>query len=401
MFWEPTQKAITMKVNTAARMGEVTEYYFSRKLKEIAKRNGEGADIINLGIGSPDLPPPPAVIEALQQSLSLPKIHQYQSYIGIPSLREAMANWYLQHFSVALNPASEILPLIGSKEGIMHISMAFLGAGDAVLVPDPGYPTYSAAAQLSGATILKYQLSAANNWLPDLQKLGEQNLDKVKIMWVNYPHMPSGAAASSAFFSELIDFARQHQILLCNDNPYSFILNDERLSLLSIPGAKEVAMELNSLSKSHHMAGWRIGMLSGAAENISAVLRFKSNMDSGMFKGLQTAAVQALNTPMSWHDTQNAIYQKRKEVAITIIEKLKCSFNPKQVGMFLWGEVSNKWKDGYALSDYLLDQANVFITPGGIFGNQGNKYIRISLCSDVQRLEDALERIDKSKKKIA
>lgn len=382
-----------MKVKTAARMGEVQEYYFSRKLKEIAARNADGADIINLGIGSPDLAPPAAVVEALKQSLILPNVHQYQSYSGIPELRAAIANWYRTHFQVALNPDNEILPLIGSKEGIMHISMAFLGPGDAVLVPDPGYPTYSAAANLSSATIIKYRLDAQQNWLPDLAALAKQDLSTVKLMWVNYPHMPSGAAASKTFFQQLIAFAQTHDLLICNDNPYSFILNDQPSSLLSIPGAKEHALELNSLSKSHHMSGWRIGMVSGHAENIAAVLRFKSNMDSGMFRAMQLAAIQALETPIAWHKEQNKIYGKRKIIAAAIMSELNCHCDPNQVGLFLWGKVPDGWDDGYALSDHLLDNANVFITPGGIFGDAGKKYIRISLCSDESILANALSRI--------
>lgn len=377
-------------------MNLVQEYYFSTKLKQIAEMRNSGIDVLNLGIGSPDLPPSAQTIEALASTAQNPKNHAYQSYVGIPALREAMANFYQNSYSVALNPANEILPLIGSKEGIMHISMAYLEAGDEVLVPNPGYPTYRAASLLTGATVVDYDLSEENGWLPDLKELAKKDLSKVKLMWVNYPHMPTGAKANKAFFEELRDFALTHNILIINDNPYSFILNDDPQSILSVDGMKEVAMELNSLSKSHNMAGWRMGMLAGKAEFINPVLRFKSNMDSGMFLPLQMAAVMALQNDKSWFEELNKTYKIRQQKVFEIMQLLDCQYDKNQTGMFVWAKIPTKYKTGYELSDEILDKSAVFITPGGIFGTAGDGYIRTSLCAEVSVFEEAILRIRKT-----
>lgn len=382
-----------MIIQTANRIKEIKEYYFSRKLKEIAKLRSEGKEIINLGIGSPDLPPDPSVISRLKEEADNPKQHAYQSYLGHPDLREAFAKWYGKYFQVALNSNSEVLPLIGSKEGIMHLSMTFLEEGDEVLIPNPGYPTYTSASKLAGATTIMYSLSAEKNWLPDLEDLAKRNLEKVKIMWLNYPHMPTGATADKSFFKELIAFAKQHKILLVNDNPYAFILNENQNSLLSIEGAKEVAIELNSLSKSHNMAGWRLGMMAADQQYIKEVLKFKTNMDSGMFLPLQLAAIEALNLPEGWYEKQNSTYKKRQLKAFELLDQLECSYDSNAVGLFVWAKVPAKYKDGYELSDKLLYKADVFITPGGIFGSQGDEYIRISLCSSIVSMEEAIRKI--------
>ncbi|MEZ4985156.1 MAG: aminotransferase class I/II-fold pyridoxal phosphate-dependent enzyme [Saprospiraceae bacterium] len=380
-------------VTAADRLGQVEEYYFSRKLREIAQMRAQGHQVLNLGIGSPDLPPHPDVVRTLTEAALLPDTHNYQSYQGLPELREAFAQWYEQHFSVSLNPANEVLPLIGSKEGIMHISMAFLNPGDEVLVPNPGYPTYRSATELAGGVVREYALTESNGWFPDLETLGHQDLSKVKIMWVNYPHMPTGTDAQTAFFKELISFAHRHRILLVNDNPYAFILNDQPISLLAMPGAKEVAMELNSLSKAHNMAGWRVGMLAGAAPYLQTVLRFKSNMDSGMFKPVQLAAITAMQLDDSWYQQLNAVYKDRRSYAEKLLAGLGCTFNPHQVGMFVWAKCPPSYRDGYELADEVLEKHHVFITPGGIFGSEGNGYVRISLCSPVAVLETAQARM--------
>lgn len=377
-------------------MNLVQEYYFSTKLKQIAEMRNSGIDVLNLGIGSPDLPPSAHTIEALANAAQNPKNHAYQSYVGIPALREAMAGFYQNAYGVKLNLGDEILPLIGSKEGIMHISMAYLEAGDEVLVPNPGYPTYRAASLLTGATVVNYDLSEANGWLPDLKQLAKKDLSKVKLMWVNYPHMPTGAKATKGFFEELRDFALAHEILIVNDNPYSFILNDDPQSILSIEGMKEVAMELNSLSKSHNMAGWRIGMLAGKAEFINPVLRFKSNMDSGMFLPLQMAAVKALQNDKSWFDELNKIYQTRQQKAFEMMQLLDCQYDKNQAGMFVWAKIPAKYTTGYELSDEILEKAAVFITPGGIFGTAGDGYIRTSLCAEISVFEESILRIRKA-----
>lgn len=377
-------------------MNLVQEYYFSTKLKQIAEMRNSGIDVLNLGIGSPDLPPSAQTIEALASTAQSPKNHAYQSYVGILALREAMASFYQNAYDVELNPANEILPLIGSKEGIMHISMAYIEAGDEVLVPNPGYPTYRAASLLTGATVVDYDLSEENNWLPDLKELAKKDLSKVKLMWVNYPHMPTGAKATGGFFEELRDFALTHNILIVNDNPYSFILNDNPQSILSVEGVKEIAMELNSLSKSHNMAGWRVGMLVGKAEFINPVLRFKSNMDSGMFLPLQMAAVMALKNDKSWFEELNKTYKIRQQKVFEIMQLLNCQYDTRQSGMFVWAKIPAKYKTGYELSDEILEKAAVFITPGGIFGTAGDGYIRTSLCAEVSVFEESILRIRKA-----
>ena len=383
----------TTIIAPAQRLGQVEEYYFSRKLREITEMRAVGDQVINLGIGSPDLPPHPDVISCLQEASAHAGNHGYQSYQGLPELRTAFAKWYAQHFSVSLQAATEVLPLIGSKEGIMHISMAFLNPGDEVLVPNPGYPTYRSATELAGGVVRPYELSAAGAWLPDLEALQAEDLERVKIMWVNYPHMPSGTPATSEHFADLIAFAKAHDILLVNDNPYAFILNDAPMSLLSVPGAKEVALELNSLSKAHNMAGWRVGVLVGAEEYLQIVLRFKSNMDSGMFKPLQLAAIAALELPASWYEAQNEIYGQRKAKAVALLEMLGCEIANQQVGMFVWARVPPHYTDGYELTDAILAEQHIFLTPGGIFGDAGAQYVRISLCSPVEVLEAAIERL--------
>ncbi len=380
-----------MKVNTTKRLATVKEYYFSRKLKEIAQMQAEGKSIINLGIGSPDLPPPPKVIQRLSESALGLTANKYQSYVGIPELRNAIASWYKEKYSVSLDEQSEILPLLGSKEGIMHLSMSFLEQGDQVLVPNPGYPTYAAAANLAGASILEYKLNEKNNWQPDFDELALQDLSKVKLMWVNYPHMPSGKAASQALFSNLITFGLKHNILICHDNPYSFVRNEKPMSILSIENAKECAIELNSLSKSHHMAGWRVGMMLGKKEFIQAALKFKSNMDSGMYRPIQEAAIEALKTDQEWHTIQNETYSNRAIVAKEILEIIGCTVSENQVGMFVWGKVEGDLSkvNAFEISDQILNQTGVFVTPGGIFGSQGNNYLRISLCNSLETFQKA------------
>ncbi len=355
--------------------------------------NAAGNRVINLGIGSPDLPPSDETIETLAQASQNPKNHAYQSYVGIPALREAFATWYQNYFGVTLNPGNEILPLIGSKEGIMHIAMTYLEPGTEALVPNPGYPTYRSASLLAGAALREYELSEQNNWLPDLQALSQQDLSKVRLMWVNYPNMPTGAPATRAFFEELVQFGKQYNILIVNDNPYSFVLNENHLSILSVDGSKDVALELNSLSKSHNMAGWRIGMLAGKAAYLADVLRFKSNMDSGMFLPLQLAAVKALSNPPAWYAALNKIYRERQQKVFELLQLLDCEFDTTQTGMFVWAKIPTQYKDSYELSDEILYNKNVFLTPGGIFGSQGNGYIRISLCAEVSVFEEAIQRL--------
>lgn len=386
-------------VQPARRLAGINEYYFSAKLREIAQMRAAGKDVINLGIGSPDLPPAADTVETLVKHSRERHTHSYQSYTGIPELRQAFANWYQQWFSVSLNPDNEVLPLIGSKEGIVHIAMTYLSEGDQALVPNPGYPTYRAATILSGAEPLTYELLPEQGWLPDLEALGKQDLSRVKIMWINYPNMPTGAAAPAGFFEKLIAFARQHRILIVNDNPYSFILNDQPASILAVEGAKDVAIELNSLSKSNNMAGWRVGVLAGRFDYLQEVLRFKSNMDSGMFKPLQLAAAQALASPPEWYDRLNTVYRERRENAYRLLDALGCDWQPDQNGMFVWAKVPPPYADGFELSDEVLHGALVFITPGGIFGTQGSGYIRVSLCSDGAVLEEALRRIVEFKSK--
>jgi aspartate/methionine/tyrosine aminotransferase len=380
-------------IKTASRLGEVKEYYFSVKLREIAEMRAEGKEVLNLGIGSPDLPPPADVIEELTYQARQLENHSYQSYKGISELREAFAAWYRNWFGVSLDPDSEILPLIGSKEGIMHISMTYLEPGDEVLVPNPGYPAYRAVANLTGATVREYRLEPDLGWYPDLKKLAEQDLSKIKIMWVNYPNMPTGTPARRDFFEELVAFAKKHEILVCNDNPYAFILNDHPISLLDIPGAMDVVLELNSLSKAHNMAGWRVGMIAGHPDYLNTILRFKSNMDSGMFKPVQLAAVKALYSPPSWYKNLNAVYRERRGKVFELLDLLGCVYDPEQVGMFVWAKVPPKYVDAFAMSDEVLYKAHVFMTPGGIFGSAGNGYIRISLCGDGRLFEEAIRRV--------
>jgi len=386
-----------MIIQTAKRIGTVEEYYFSRKLREIAQLRKQGKEIINLGIGSPDLPPAPEVVNELRAAAQNPAFHAYQSYSGIPELRIAFANWYQQYFSISLDPNSEVLPLIGSKEGIMHIAMTFLEAGDEVLIPDPGYPAYAATARLAGATPRIYTLRAENNWLPDLKDLEQTDLSKVKILWINYPHMPTGTPATRELFTNLVAFAEKHKILLVNDNPYSFLLNDSPLSIFSVPGARAVALELNSLSKSHNMAGWRIGMLAGHPDYLREVIKFKSNMDSGMFRPLQLAAVKALALSPDWYQSQNKLYRERQEIVFRIMDTLSCTYEKNQVGMFVWAKIPNGYKDSYVLSDDLLERTNIFVTPGGIFGAGGTEYIRISLCAKPRILQEALDKFKQIK----
>ena len=379
-------------IPTADRLGETKEYYFSTKLRELADLRAAGHEVINLGIGSPDMPPAPEVIKALTKTANRKDTHGYQPYTGRPELRQAFAGWYARYFDVALNPQEEILPLIGSKEGIMHISMAFLNTGDEVLVPNPGYPTYKSATELAGGTVRNYDLTEESGWLPDLDQLADQGLEDVKIMWVNYPHMPTGTAAPEGFYERLIAFAHEHRILLVNDNPYAFILTESRQSILALPGAREVALELCSLSKAQNMAGWRVGAVAGAKEYLQSVLRFKSNMDSGMFRGIQEAAVVALGLGPEWYEELNGHYRKRREVAYQIMDAIDCSYSSDQVGLFVWAKCP-EGKTGYEVSDAALYGPDVFITPGGIFGSRGENYVRISLCATVEVLQEALSRL--------
>jgi len=382
-----------MNMQTSNRLEGIGEYYFSQKLREIEQLNKAGKQIINLGIGSPDLAPHPEVVKVLQEAAAQDNVHAYQSYKGVPVLRNAIAEFYQTWYGVTLDPDTEVLPLIGSKEGIMHICMTYLNAGDQALIPNPGYPTYSSAVQLAGGEPVYYDLTLAGHWEPDLEALEKTDLSKVKLMWVNYPHMPTGQLPSDHFFEALIAFATRHQILICHDNPYSFILNETPQSLLSIKGAKEVVVELNSLSKSSNMAGWRVGMLVGKKERIEEVLRFKSNMDSGMYLPIQLAAAKALGLGKDWYDSINVIYKARREKVFELLDLLNCTYSQTQVGMFVWASIPSNYPDGFALSDKVLYDANVFITPGGIFGTGGNGFIRISLCAPVERFELAIERV--------
>jgi len=380
-------------ITTAKRLEGIGEYYFSQKLREIDELNKQGKNIINLGIGSPDLPPHPDVIKVLQEESAKPNVHAYQSYKGSSVLRKAFANWYEQWYSVELNADTEILPLIGSKEGIMHICMTYLNEGDEVLVPNPGYPTYRSAVKLAGGTCRDYMLKEENNYYPDFNELEQSDLSKVKLMWINYPQMPTGQLPSKNLFKQLVAFAKEHNILICHDNPYSFILNDEPLSLLSIDGAWDIVIELNSLSKSHNMAGWRVGVLCGAKTRIDEVLRFKSNMDSGMFLPVQLAAAKALGLEKEWYGSINKIYKERREKVCELLDVLNCCYSKEQAGMFMWARIPNGYKNSYALSDDVLYNNNVFITPGGIFGSAGEQYIRVSLCGSIERFEEGIKRI--------
>jgi LL-diaminopimelate aminotransferase len=382
-----------MEMRISKRLEGIGEYYFSQKLREIEALNKDGKNIINLGIGSPDMPPHPDVIKTLQEEAAKPNVHAYQSYKGSPVLRKAISNWYKTWYAVDLNPDTEVLPLIGSKEGIMHICMTYLDKGDEVLVPNPGYPTYTSAVKLAGAKCVEYKLKEKNNYEPDFDKLEKKNLKKVKLLFVNYPQMPTGQLPSKELFEKLVAFGRKHNILIIHDNPYSFILNNNPLSLLSINGAKVCVIELNSLSKSHNMAGWRVGMLCGAKERIEEVLRFKSNMDSGMFLPVQLAAAKALSLGKEWQDEVNAVYRKRREKVFELLRILNCRFSKEQAGLFVWATIPAAYKNGYELSDEVLYNKNVFITPGGIFGSAGEKYVRVSLCSREEKLEEAIQRL--------
>ncbi|MDR1880872.1 MAG: aminotransferase class I/II-fold pyridoxal phosphate-dependent enzyme [Tannerellaceae bacterium] len=379
----------------ATRVGSISEYYFSTKLKEVAAMNAAGRQVINLGIGSPDLPPSPQTIDALCAHAVLPNEHGYQPYTGIPELREGYSRWYKTWYGVEIDPATEILPLIGSKEGILHVSLSFLNPGDAVLIPNPGYPTYLSVSRLVGANPIGYALKEENGWYPDFEALEQTDLSTVKLMWVNYPHMPTGANASRELFEKLVQFGRKHRIVIVNDNPYSFILNDNPLSLLSIPGAKDVCIEMNSMSKSHNMPGWRMAMLASNAQFVQWILNVKSNVDSGQFKPMQYAAVEALKAPKKWYDTMNSTYRGRRGKAAEIMKALGCRVDEKQTGLFLWGKIPPSCPDGRQLADQLLYEANVFVTPGFIFGSGGERYIRISLCCNDELLEEALNRINR------
>lgn len=389
-------------MKTAKRLEGVGEYYFSHKLREIDELNRQGKNIINLGIGSPDLPPHPNVIRTLQKEAAQPGAHSYQPYKAVPAMRKAFSEWYQKWYDVIVNPESEILPLMGSKEGILHICMTFFEEGMAVLVPDPGYPTYASAVKLSGATPVFYELKEENNYEPDFEQL--ENMLKanagnphqyIRGMFANYPHMPTGRLPSKELFEKLVAFASKHQLLIIHDNPYSFLLNDQPMSLLRVEGAKGCVLELNSLSKTYNMAGWRVGMLCGAKENIDEILRFKSNMDSGMFLPVQLAAIEALSLPKEWHDELNEMYQVRREKVFALLDDLQCTYSRGQGGLFVWAKVPAKYKSGFALSDELLYNHNIFITPGGIFGSAGNHYLRVSLCSPVEKIEEARQIIIK------
>ena len=378
----------------AERLSSISEYYFSTKLKEVADMNARGMNVISLGIGSPDLPPSRETVEALCQSASESNVHGYQPYVGIPELRAAFANWYQKWFNVELNPANEIQPLIGSKEGILHISLAFLNPGDGVLVPNPGYPTYSSVSKLVQAKVLTYDLDENNHWQPDFDALEQMDLSNVKLMWVNYPNMPTGASATPELFENLVAFGKKHGIVIVNDNPYSFILNENRLSILQVKGAKDICIELNSMSKSHNMPGWRMGLLASNAQFIEWVLKVKSNIDSGQFKPMQVAAIAALNNSEEWHREMNVnLYKTRRHLAEEIMNTLGCTFDKSQVGMFLWGKISAKYKNSGELADKVLYESKVFITPGFIFGDKGDHYVRISLCANEKMLAEALERV--------
>jgi len=377
----------------AKRLDDVKEYYFSGKLREVRQMIAEGKKVINMGIGSPDLPPSQAVIDAISSAMTDAKAHEYQSYQGLPELREAIAAFYSNHFGVSLNPASEILPLMGSKEGIMHISMAFLNEGDKVLIPNPGYPTYTSATKLVGAEPVFYNLSEANNWEPDFEALEAQDLSGVKIMWVNYPHMPTGAKGSRAMLEKLVAFAVKHNILLVNDNPYSFVLNDDaQLSLFQIEGAKDVALELNSLSKTFNMAGWRVGMVMGNAQLIDAVLKVKSNMDSGMFYGIQKGAIAALQSGPEWFAELNKIYARRRNLIFKLADLLGCTYDRNRAGLFVWAKLPAGIENAEAYVDTILYDKHIFLTPGTVFGTAGEGYIRFSLCADETVITEAINR---------
>lgn len=381
-------------IQPADRLSLVSEYYFSRKLKEVAALNAQGMDIISLAIGSPDMPPSPQTIDKLCEVAKQPDAHGYQPTMGTPELRQAMAGFYNRWYGVQLNPQTEVLPLIGSKEGILHVTLAFVNPGDEVLVPNPGYPTYTSLSKLLGAKVVNYNLVEANGWQPDFDELEQMDLSKVKLMWTNYPNMPTGGNARRETYERLVDFAKKHHIVVVNDNPYSFILNEEHLSILLVEGAKDCCIEFNSMSKSHNMPGWRVGLCATNAQFISWILKVKSNVDSGTFRGLQLAAATAYDNSDEWHQEANIdTYRRRRHYAEQIMETLHCSYDPHQVGMFLWGKIPDQYDDVEQLTEKVLHDARVFITPGFIFGSNGKRYIRISLCAKEEKLQEALTRI--------
>ena len=387
---------MNINIQPAERLSLVSEYYFSRKLKEVAQMNAEGMDIISLAIGSPDMPPSEKTIETLCEVASRPDTHGYQPTMGTPELRNAMADFYKRWYGVDLNPANEILPLIGSKEGILHVTLAFVNPGEEVLVPNPGYPTYTSLSKILGAKIVNYDLMEDNGWQPDFEQLEKMDLSKVKLMWTNYPNMPTGGNARMETYERLVDFARKHNIVVVNDNPYSFILNEKPMSLLQVEGAKDCCIEFNSLSKSHNMPGWRVGMCISNPTFISWILKVKSNIDSGTFRGIQLAAAEALKNDVEWHCEANInTYARRRKYAEQIMDVLGCKYDPNQVGMFLWGRIPDSYSNCEELTERVLHEARVFITPGFIFGSKGERYILISLCAKEEKIQAALERIEK------
>ncbi len=383
----------TFTIQAAERLSSVSEYYFSRKLKEVAAMNAAGMEVISLGIGSPDMPPSEETVDTLCTEAHNPNGHGYQPYVGIPELREAFARFYKRWYGVELDAKSEIQPLIGSKEGILHVTLAFVNPGEQVLVPNPGYPTYTSLSQLLGAEVINYDLKEEKGWMPDFEALERMDLSRVKLMWTNYPNMPTGANATPELYERLVDFARRKGIVIVNDNPYSFILNDSPMSILSVEGAKECCIEFNSMSKSHNMPGWRIGMIAANPTFISWILKVKSNIDSGMYRALQLAAVKALDADANWYEGNNANYASRRHIAEEIMDTLGCTYDKSQVGMFLWGRIPDHLTDVEELTERVLHEARVFIVPGFIFGSNGSRYIRISLCAKNEMLEEALNRI--------
>lgn len=379
-------------IEPADHVKDISEYYFSVKLQEVAKMNAEGKNVISLGVGSPDFPPSEYVVEELCNVASRNDVHGYQPYTGIPELKQAYASWYKRSYNVDLT-SKEVLPLIGSKEGIMHISLAFLNVGDGVLVPNPGYPTYTSVSKLMRANVIPYDLVDTNNWMPDFDALENMDLSGVKLMWVNYPNMPTGANATTELFEQLVAFGKKHSIVICHDNPYSFILNDTPMSILQVEGAKDICIELNSMSKSHNMAGWRMGVLASNEQFVQWVLKVKSNVDSGQFRPMQMAAIKALDTPKQWHDNMNLLYEQRRLWAYKIMTILGCKFSTDQVGLFVWAKIPSYEISSEALINDILYNAHVFITPGFIFGSNGSRYIRISLGSSATKIKDAYERI--------
>ena len=385
-------------IKPAERLSLVSEYYFSRKLKEVAQMNAEGKDIISLAIGSPDMPPSKQTIQTLCEVASRPDTHGYQPTMGTPELRKAMADFYKRWYGVDLNPATEIQPLIGSKEGILHVTLAFVNPGEEVLVPNPGYPTYTSLSKILGAKVVNYDLMEDNGWQPDFEQLEKMDLSRVKLMWTNYPNMPTGGNARMETYERLVDFARKHNIVVVNDNPYSFILNDKPMSLLQVEGAKDCCIEFNSMSKSHNMPGWRVGMCATNPTFISWILKIKSNIDSGTFRGIQLAAAAALSNAEEWHHEANIeTYARRRKYAEQIMDALGCKYDPNQVGMFLWGRIPDSYSNCEELTERVLHEARVFITPGFIFGSKGERYVRISLCAKEEKILAALERIKKLK----